>query len=243
MSSTFSLSGYWVQGDFVSHAVAALLIMLSIASWAIIGAKGWQILRLRRQGSHLVETFWQASNLEDGLLRIATATPFAYIAQRAILAVRHFNDHATDAPHLDAHLSISELVTRALRQGINRATSQLENGLTFLASVGATAPFIGLFGTVWGIYHALARISSTGQASLDQVAGPVGEALIMTAGGLFVAIPAVLAYNACNRGLRVISAELDAFAHDLHAYFTTGRAMSEHKVATPPARSHLAEVA
>ena len=175
--------------------------------------------------AQLVESFWQASNFEDGLIRIAPAEPFAFVAQRASQAVRHFNDHSTDHPHLDAHLSLGELVTRALRQGIARANSHLENGLTFLASIGSTAPFIGLFGTVWGIYHALATIGATGQASLDKVAGPVGEALIMTAAGLFVAIPAVLAYNALSRGLRVVNAELDAFATDLHTYFTTGRAI------------------
>ena len=226
MSESFSLSAYWAQGDFVSHAVAVILIILSIASWAVIAAKSWQIFRLRRQAGQLVESFWQASNFEDGLIRIAPAEPFAFVAQRASQAVRHFNDHSTDHPHLDANLSLGELVTRALRQGIARANSHLENGLTFLASIGSTAPFIGLFGTVWGIYHALASIGATGQASLDKVAGPVGEALIMTAAGLFVAIPAVLAYNALSRGLRVVNAELDAFATDLHTYFTTGRAIS-----------------
>jgi len=226
MSESFSLSGYWAQGDFVSHAVAIILIALSIASWSVIAAKSWQIFRLRRQAGQLVESFWQASNFEDGLIRIAPAEPFAFVAQRASQAVRHFNDHSTDHPHLDAHLSLGELVTRALRQGIARANSHLENGLTFLASIGSTAPFIGLFGTVWGIYHALASIGATGQASLDKVAGPVGEALIMTAAGLFVAIPAVLAYNALSRGLRVVNAELDAFATDLHTYFTTGRAIN-----------------
>lgn len=225
MSDSFSLAAYWDQGDFVSHAVSIILIILSISSWAVIAAKSWQIMRLRRQAGHLVESFWQASNFEDGLLRIRDAEPFAFVAQRASQAVRHFNDHSTDSPHLDANLSVGELVTRSLRQGIVRANSHLENGLTFLASIGATAPFIGLFGTVWGIYHALATIGATGQASLDKVAGPVGEALIMTAAGLFVAIPAVLAYNTLARGLRVVNAELDAFANDLHTYFTTGRAI------------------
>ena len=226
MSDSFNLSAYWAQGDFVSHAVAIILIILSIASWAVIAAKSWQIVRLRRQATELVESFWQASNFEDGLIRIAPAEPFAFVAQRASQAVRHFNDHSTDHPHLDANLSLGELVTRALRQGIARASSHLENGLTFLASIGSTAPFIGLFGTVWGIYHALATIGATGQASLDKVAGPVGEALIMTAAGLFVAIPAVLAYNTLSRGLRVVNSELDAFATDLHTYFTTGRAIA-----------------
>ncbi|HNL91729.1 MAG TPA: MotA/TolQ/ExbB proton channel family protein, partial [Pseudomonadales bacterium] len=124
--------------------------------------------------------------------------------------------------HLDAQLSLTELVTRALRQALNRATADLERGQVFLASIGSVAPFVGLFGTVWGIYHALAAIGTTGQASLDKVAGPVGEALIMTAIGLFTAIPAVLAYNAFNRVQRLIIADLDGFAHDLLMYFTMG---------------------
>ena len=113
-------------------------------------------------------------------------------------------------------------MTRALRQALNRATADLERGQVFLASIGSVSPFVGLLGTVWGIYHALAVIGATGQASLDKVAGPVGEALIMTAIGLFVAIPAVLAYNAFNRVQRLIVADLDGFAHDLLVYFTTG---------------------
>jgi biopolymer transport protein ExbB len=226
MSSSFDLSAYWAQGDFVSHAIAIILTLLSITSWSVIAAKGWQLYNLRRQSGLLVESFWQAANFEDGLIRIAPIAPFAFVAQRASQAMRHYNDHSTDTPHLDANLSLGELVSRALRQGITRASSQLENGLTFLASIGSTSPFIGLFGTVWGIYHALATIGATGQASLDKVAGPVGEALIMTAAGLFVAIPAVLAYNAFSRGLRVVNSELDAFATDLHTYFTTGRAIA-----------------
>ena len=119
-------------------------------------------------------------------------------------------------------LNLSETVTRALRSQIVRSQVGIESGLTFLASVGATAPFIGLFGTVWGIYHALVALSGSSQVVLDKVAGPVGEALIMTAAGLFVAIPAVLAYNALTRANRLIFAQLDGFAHDLHAYLTTG---------------------
>jgi biopolymer transport protein ExbB len=116
----------------------------------------------------------------------------------------------------------SEWLTRALRQRINEAAARLEAGLTFLASVGATAPFVGLFGTVWGIYHALIGIAATGAISIEKVAGPVGEALIMTAFGLAVAIPAVLAYNAFTRVNRLVLAQLDGFAHDLHSYFTVG---------------------
>ncbi|HTH39331.1 MAG TPA: MotA/TolQ/ExbB proton channel family protein [Rhodocyclaceae bacterium] len=222
MSNGFDFSSFWAQGDFVAHAVALLLAILSIASWTVILGKGWQIYRLRRTSPQALEAFWDAKSINEAINKVAGAEPFFLLAERGAEAVAHYGSHAQDEGHLDAHLSVSELVTRALRQGITRASSHLENGLTFLASVGSTAPFIGLFGTVWGIYHALARIGATGQASLDKVAGPVGEALIMTAAGLFVAIPAVLAYNAFTRALRVISADLDGFAHDLHTYFTMG---------------------
>jgi len=222
MSYGFDFGSFWAQGDFVAHAVALLLAILSIASWTVILAKGWQIFNLRRTSPQALEAFWDATSINDAILTIEKTGPFALLARWGTEAVAHYGSHAQDEAHLDAHLSVSELVTRALRQGITRASSQLESGLTFLASVGSTAPFIGLFGTVWGIYHALARIGATGQASLDKVAGPVGEALIMTAAGLFVAIPAVLAYNAFTRALRVISADLDGFAHDLHTYFTMG---------------------
>ncbi len=123
---------------------------------------------------------------------------------------------------LNAAIDPSELITRTLRQEINRVSARLESGLTLLASVGATAPFIGLLGTVWGIYHALIAVSAAGNVQIDKIAGPVGEALVMTALGLAVAIPSVLAYNAFTRVNRVTLAELDAFAHDLHAYLTTG---------------------
>ena len=123
---------------------------------------------------------------------------------------------------LAAQIDRSELITRALRQRINEASARLESGLTFLASVGATAPFVGLFGTVWGIYRALLGIAAAGTIAIEKVAGPVGEALIMTALGLAVAIPAVLAYNAFTRVNRMVLAQLDGFAHDLHAYLTVG---------------------
>ncbi|MFO0205485.1 MAG: MotA/TolQ/ExbB proton channel family protein, partial [Betaproteobacteria bacterium] len=131
-------------------------------------------------------------------------------------------DGASDERLLAARVDRGELVTRALRQRINEAAAKLESGLTFLASVGSTAPFIGLFGTVWGIYHAMINIASTGTIAIEKVAGPVGEALIMTAFGLAVAIPAVLAYNAFTRVNRIILAQLDGFAHDLHAFLTVG---------------------
>ena len=146
-------------------------------------------------------------------------------SQRAIAASRHHQRHG--ANKLDETGSASEFLLRAMRRVIDEETARLEAGLTVLASIGSTAPFVGLFGTVWGVYHALIAIGLSGQGTLDKVAGPVGEALIMTAAGLAVAIPAVLAYNALVRGNRVVLAELDAFAHDLFAFLTTGSHVHE----------------
>jgi biopolymer transport protein ExbB len=214
------LSHYWQQGDAVSHAVAYALLLMSVLSWFYILSKSWSSWRVRKSAA-AVENFWNAPTLEDAIaqLRIVDTekvyTPLA--AQSAQAASRRNQDQS-----LNAAADPGELITRTLRQEINRVSARLESGLTLLASVGSTAPFVGLFGTVWGIYHALLAVSSAGTVQIDKVAGPVGEALIMTALGLAVAIPAVLAYNAFTRVNRVTLAELDAFAHDLHAYLTTG---------------------
>jgi biopolymer transport protein ExbB len=217
-----SFAAVWAQGDAISHAVVVVLILMSVASWGIILGKVW-LVWLRWKTPRALEAFWDSATMDNGLRELSSLKPFHDIASQGQNAIHHLESHRQEHnAHLDAHLSASELVTRALRNSIVRTSSRLESGLTLLASVGSTAPFVGLFGTVWGIYHALARIGATGQSSLDKVAGPVGEALIMTAAGLFVAIPAVLAYNAFTRSLRLITADMEAFAHDLHAYFTTG---------------------
>jgi biopolymer transport protein ExbB len=240
--SSFDLSSLWAQGDAVSHSVALLLLLLSILSWGVIVNKGWQLWQLRRQGAGAIDDFWQASDLESGLRGLDARrplAPFAELARRGAQALAHYASHATAreaAPHLDAHLSAGELVTRALRQGINRALSRLDTGQTLLASIGSTAPFIGLFGTVWGVVHALGRLGS-GAGGIEQVAGPVGEALVMTAAGLFVAIPAVLAYNAFNRSQRLVAADLDAFAHELHTFLTTGQPLSASNAGGTAARA------
>jgi biopolymer transport protein ExbB len=234
----FDLAAAWAQGDAVSHAVAVVLILMSLASWSITLGKSWLTWNLRRKTPKALEAFWNATSVAGGLEHLEALGPFHDLAAQAQGAIRHLEHHRDAQTHLDAHLSPSELVTRALRNSISRSLSVLENGLTLLASIGSTAPFVGLFGTVWGIYHTLARISASGQSTLSQVAGPVGEALIMTAAGLFVAIPAVLAYNAFSRSLRLVTADLEAFAHDLHAYFTTG-----HPLPTAQGVSRLSPIA
>jgi biopolymer transport protein ExbB len=218
---SLGLLHFWQAGDAVTHSVAWLLLALSIASWYFILSKGWAAWRMRRGSREALNRFWTARSLDEAISNLQRDDPeriFAPLAERARLAARMQADTS-----LAASVDRTELVTRVLRQEMSRTGAQLESGLTLLASVGSTAPFIGLFGTVWGIYHALLQIASSGQVMIDRVAGPVGEALVMTAAGLAVAIPAVLAYNAFTRINRVTLAELDGFAHDLLALVTTGR--------------------
>ncbi len=223
MQSQLGLAHFWSQGDLVTHAVAILLLLLSVSSWMVIVGRGaWQ-WKTNRCFDRAMNAFWSADTLSQAVAAIEAeddSTVFARMADAAASAMRAHAQHG--ARGIGAGVSQSESVTRALRSQIVRTQAGIEQGLTFLASVGSTAPFIGLFGTVWGIYHALVGLAGATQVVLDKVAGPVGEALIMTAAGLFVAIPAVLAYNALTRGNRIVLAQLDGFAHDLHAYLTTG---------------------
>jgi biopolymer transport protein ExbB len=222
-ASQFGVAHLWAQADWLSQAVGLLLLGMSITSWYLIALKGLRLSRVGRR-SEAVEAFWSAPSLAaglDALAERAPGSPCDELARQAAAAAEHCRNHA-HRQTLGGGLDSGEFLTRCLRKSIALSTSRLEAGLTILASIGSTAPFVGLFGTVWGIYHALMSISASGMATLDKVAGPVGEALVMTAAGLFVAIPAVLAYNAFTRANRVELAELDAFAHDLHAFFTTG---------------------
>ena len=220
LTQNLGFAHYWAQGDAVTHTVAYLLLSMSVASWYYILSKAWASWRIRKSAD-AVERFWDAPSMDDAIALLNHADTERVYAPLATHAVEAVNVKATGSS-LNANVDQSELVTRTLRQQINRVSQRLESGLTLLASVGSTAPFIGLFGTVWGIYHALAAVSSSGTIQIDKVAGPVGEALIMTAIGLVVAIPAVLGYNAFTRVNRLTLGELDAFAHDLHAFLTTG---------------------
>ena len=220
VNSSTGLAHYWTQGDVVSHAVAYALLLMSVLSWFYILSKSWSAWRSRNSAG-VLDSFWKAPTLTDAIAQLSHVDREQVYAPLAIRSAEAAN-MAAQAGSLNAASDPGELITRTLRQEINRVSSRLESGLTLLASVGATAPFVGLLGTVWGIYHALAAVSTAGTVQIDKVAGPVGEALIMTALGLAVAIPAVLAYNAFTRINRVTLAALDAFAHDLHAHLTTG---------------------
>jgi biopolymer transport protein ExbB len=218
-ASPYGLETLWTQGDFVTKGVALLLISMSIASWYVIVTKALQLWRLGRAGKAAGHQFWDATSVIEGLVLLGKDNPFADTAQAGVGAMRHHNAHKG---HLHDQLSVSDWVTLSLRQAIDEASGKLQTGMAVLASVGSSAPFVGLFGTVWGIYHALVSIGTSGQASIDKVAGPVGEALIMTALGLAVAIPATFGYNALVRGNKSIIAKLNKFGFDLHALFVTG---------------------
>ncbi|HEV3426143.1 MAG TPA: MotA/TolQ/ExbB proton channel family protein [Paraburkholderia sp.] len=207
---------YLQTSDAITHAVAYVLLAMSIASWCFLIVKSWILGRAKRQAARAIAQFWQAPTLSDGVAALRRADServFTPLAEAALQATE------VDIPGaLLARVERSERVLRALRQALSVSQRRLEFGQVLLASVGSTAPFVGLLGTVWGIYHALGSIAASGQAMIENVAGPVGEALIMTAFGLVVAIPAVLAYNVLGRMVRQLSEELDGFAHDLHAY-------------------------
>ena len=219
MNNDFGLIHLWGQGDIVTRAVFLLLLAMSLASWMVIVIKALD-LRRHLQQARRIESFWHAADFADGLSKLGAdaSNPFRTLALEGREAAAHHNAQTQLHDSLDA----SEWLTRALRNSIDDATARLQSGLAVLASVGSTAPFVGLFGTVWGIYHALLAISAAGQATIDKVAGPIGEALVMTALGLAVAIPAVLGYNALVRGNKGVLNKLNRFAHDLHAYFVTG---------------------
>lgn len=209
--------GAWAQADAVGRTAVLLLGVMSIATWYLILTSSLRVLRIRRHADRVSDAFWAASTLEQALVQaraIAPDSPYAAIAA----AAANLGAGRTACARLSESLAASDHAKRVLRQAVQRASRRLDSGLSVLASVGATAPFVGLFGTVWGIYRALAGIGFSGQATIDQVAGPVGEALIMTALGIAVAVPAVLGYNFLLRANRLIAQDLDGFVHDLHAY-------------------------
>ena len=218
----YGLDTFLQQADMLSWIVLAILLVMSIVSWEVMLHRGFLIWRLRRRATRALSRFWSADGLAKALTDLSQEErgPFTRLAERGATAIQHHRRHCADQSK--TNISAEEFLTRTLRQGIAEEQAKLETGLSVLASVGATAPFVGLFGTVWGIHHALVRIGMTGQATIDQVAGPVGEALIMTAIGLGVAIPAVLGYNALVRSNRRLLGMLNGFAHDYFTWLVTG---------------------
>jgi len=205
-----SYSEFWAQGDAVTRAVALLLLLMSVSAWMLILWKSWVLGRARRDLARAVPAFWAAADLEAG--RIALR---AMDREQLLLPMLDAATAKSDAQTLETAGRRESQLTRRLRDALHQALRSLQWGQVLLASIGSTAPFVGLFGTVWGIYHALVSISAAGNISIEKVAGPVGEALIMTAAGLAVAIPAVLAYNVFGKLVGACEAELEGFAHDL----------------------------
>jgi biopolymer transport protein ExbB len=234
MNNKVGIAHFWAQGDAVSHSVAIALLLMSVASWYIIVGKAIAQLRNRASITSAMNLFWNADSRSKALDTIRKEDKtgvFALVATDAVLAARAWEEKSSGG--IGTGVDASEFIGRTLQQSTVLAQARVERGLTFLASVGSTAPFVGLFGTVWGIYHALVGLTGATQVALDKVAGPVGEALIMTAAGLFVAIPAVLAYNAFTRANRLVLAQLDGFGHSLHAYLVAGvRVDTQAKAAT-----------
>ncbi len=222
------------QTDAVGKTAIAVLLLMSVATWYLIVTKTIQLVTARRRTARFLDTFWNSPSLQsvaEYLEEHHPDEPFSHLTWHGLIASRHHQRHGEN--RLNEAGTTGEFITRAMRRVVDEETSRFEAGLTVLASVGSTAPFVGLFGTVWGVYHALINIGMSGQGTLDKVAGPVGEALIMTAAGLAVAIPAVLAYNAFVRSNRVVLAQLDSFAHDLFAFLTTGQHVNDVATVMP----------
>jgi len=222
MEQGFGFAHFISQCDAVGKGVLALLLVLSVASWYLMVTKAIANMGARKRADEFLKQFWDASSLQEMQVTLSASSDddaFSDLARQA-LAVNSGNQRGAEKMLVAG--GMAEYLTRVLRNGIDQEATKVEYGLTVLASAGSAAPFVGLFGTVWGIYHALVQIGMSGQGTLDKVAGPVGEALIMTAVGLAVAIPAVLAYNALTRRNRIWLAQLDNFAHDLYTLVTLG---------------------
>ncbi|MDO9314146.1 MAG: MotA/TolQ/ExbB proton channel family protein [Burkholderiaceae bacterium] len=201
---------FWQQGDAITRSVAALLLVMSISAWVLIFWKGWLLRRVRSDITRAVPAFWAAADLDAARDQLG-----AFDRERVLTPLLAAATAQPNAQTLEAHGLRQSQLTRRLRDALHAVLTQLQFGQVLLASIGSTAPFIGLFGTVWGIYHALVSISAAGSITIERVSGPVGEALVMTAAGLAVAIPAVLAYNIFGKMVGACEAELEGFAHDL----------------------------
>lgn len=216
VENPYGLEAMWAQGDLVSRGTLILLVLMSFFSWYIIFTKLWDQRKLRQSAKIVEKQFWTAPSLKEGVERLKKNDDFRNIAEDGLRAASHHDGRLTD--RIDLH----EWITMSLQRSVDAVNSKLSSGMSFLATVGSTAPFVGLFGTVWGVLNALIAIGVAGQASIDRVAGPVGEALIMTAIGLAVAVPAVMGYNWLLRRNKSLQDGLRNFSSDLHAYLVSG---------------------
>ncbi len=216
VDNPYGLGALWASGDIIARSVLVLLLIMSLASWYVIFTKLWDQRKLKQSAKAAEKQFWTAPSIKDGVERLKKGDDFRMVAEDGLRAASHHDGRLTD--RIDLH----EWITMSLQRAVDAVNSKLNSGLGLLATVGSVAPFVGLFGTVWGILNALVSIGIAGQASIDKVAGPVGEALIMTAIGLFVAVPAVMGYNWLLGRNKLIQDALRNFAADLHAYLVSG---------------------
>ena len=221
----YGIEAMWEEGDFVNKGTIIILSLMSIGSWYIIITKLIDQQKIMRQSKEVSAKFWKAPSIAAGSAALKEGSPFRFIAETGTKATQHHDGALLE------QIDLSTWVTMQIQRAVDRVQSRLQDGLSFLATVGSTSPFIGLFGTVWGIYNALTAIGMSGNASIDKVAGPVGEALIMTAFGLFVAVPAVLGYNWLLRRNKSAMEDIRSFSADVHSVLISG-AMSTSAAAS-----------
>ena len=217
VDNPYGLKALWFQGDVVARSTLVIMLIMSMASWYVIFTKLFEQRQMLKSARSSAETFWKASSVKSGVGALEEGSAFRYIAEQGIKASDHHE--GTMVESIDKHTWISMSVDRS----VGSIQSRLQDGMAVLATVGSTAPFVGLFGTVWGIYNALVKIGISGQASIDKVAGPVGESLIMTAIGLAVAVPAVMGYNWLIRRNKAVMDATRTFAGDLHNVLIAGK--------------------
>jgi len=216
----YGIAALWEQSDYVGKGVFVILGVMSLWSWWVMINKWLDQRSLRKIATEAEKNFWNSTSLQEGITKLkGKVNPFRDIAEDGIKAVEH---HRKNAQDVTSNIDLADFVSTSVQKRADMLQSSLQKGMVVLASVGATAPFVGLFGTVWGIYHALISISIAGQASLDKVAGPIGEALIMTAIGLAVAVPAVLGFNALTRGNKNLIERVQYFSHDVQSALVAG---------------------
>ena len=206
----YGVGAIWKSSDAVAKSVLLMLVAMSVASWYILVVKLLEQAKIGRQAKSAAKDFWSAGTVQQGCAKLDANSPFRFIADAGLEATKQHDG-------LMGHVPLNDWVTMSIGRAVERIQASMQGGLSVLATVGSISPFVGLFGTVWGIYHALTAIGLSGQASIDKVAGPVGEALIMTAIGLAVAVPAVLAYNWLIGRNKAVMSDVRAFGSDLHA--------------------------
>jgi biopolymer transport protein ExbB len=210
VENPYGLKALWNEGDIIAKTTLVIMVIMSIGTWYIMAAKLVELSKIGRQAKAAEKSFWSAPTVAQGVDTLKEQSPFRFIAQAGLESTKKHEG-------LLAHISFADWTSQSIQRATDSVQGNMQNGLAFLATVGSTAPFVGLFGTVWGIYNALVKIGVSGQASIDKVAGPVGESLIMTAIGLAVAVPAVLGYNFIVRRNKTTMDKIRGFGSDLHS--------------------------